>query len=226
MIATTLALMTVLMQVYSYPTAVPLQPTPLPTPMPKQAPSVIVERFTHEGTQVTRLSLFDSRVLVLSIRSGDENMFFRRMTLSDEQLSAFLRVIELNAPSIQSRRFIPNVSGLASESEIMLYWGSSTPLVLRYSSMAMLDAPLSQLVAALNDLEKMVSEVGPYHEQLQAWQPQTGDVVELVTGRFAVVTFIDSAGILTLDHIDSPIVERLTIASIPQVILRVVSEAP
>jgi hypothetical protein len=147
------------------------------------------------------------------------------MTLSDEEMNAFIRVIELNAHALaEKKRFVSSFSGLAGESEINLYWGSSTPLVLRYSSMAMLDVPLSQLVAALNDLEKMVAEVGPYHEQLQTWQPEEGDMVELVTGRFAVVTYVDSAGIITLDHSESPIVERLTIANIPQVILRVVQE--
>lgn len=221
----TLILITILMQVDSFSTPIPPQATPTPTPMPRRAPSAVVERFTIEGAQVSRLSLFDSRVLVLSIRTGNESTFFRRMTLSDEQMNAVIRVIELNAPALdESKRFVPSVSVLASESEINLYRGSSTPLVLRYSSMAMLDAPLSQLVAVLNDLEKMVSEIGPYHEQLQAWQPKEGDLVELVTGRYAVVTFVDSAGIITLDHVDSPIVEKLTIASIPQVILRLVPE--
>jgi hypothetical protein len=226
MMTVTLTLMTILMQVNSYPTPAPLQATPTPTPVPRQAPSAVVERFTREGTQVTRLSLFDSRVLVLSVRNGGESTFFRRMTLSDEQMNAFVRVVELNAPAlVESERFVPNFSSLAGESEINLYWGSSAPIVLRYSSMVMLDAPLSQLVAVLNDLEKMVSEVGPYHEQLQTWQPEEGDLVELVTGRYAVVSFVDSAGIITLDHVNSPIVERLTIAAIPQIILRVVPEA-
>jgi hypothetical protein len=184
-----------------------------------------VERFITDGTEQTRLSLYDSRVVVISIRRGDQRTFFRSMLLEEEEYATLMVAITQSSGGLPpDQSFTRTIDGLPAQAEVILYAGQPQPLRIRYSPMVSLDLSLAQLVAALDDLQGMVSAVGPYHRQLQTWQPKKGDLVELLNGRRARVIRVQDTGVLVLEHENSPLLDVVAMESITQVIHRVITE--
>lgn len=151
---------------------------PAPAEEPPAAPLPVAERMLSHGPRRTRVSLFDNRVAVVAAREGDR-VTVRRLTLYEPEYAAVLRVLEIAAAERPSGRTADRF-GEAAPGEILLsLHHPGAPERITYSPLAVPDLRTQQLLAALDDVERLVSEAPPWADEVRAWEPAVGDRVRL-----------------------------------------------
>jgi hypothetical protein len=186
-----------------------------------QAPVPVVERAVTRGEFVTRVSLFSNRVVVVTTRYGDEMVFSRRITLSNDQYMVYLATFEANARELDERPITSEISTSQAEVALTLHAGLDTPRSITFSPMSGVKLPLASIMAALDDLEHLVFEASPSAEALRTWVPAKGDRVELLNGHFATVVEVWEDGLLFLEYDQTYVREAVPADTRDQVILRV-----
>lgn len=186
-----------------------------------QAPVPVVERTVTRGELATRVSLFSNKVVVVSTRYGDEQVFARHITLPDDQYMVYLATFESDAQLIDERPITSQVSTSHAEVAVTLHAGLDRPRSLTFSPMSGVKLPLARIMAALDDLEHLVFEASPSAEAMRTWEPQRGDRVELLTGSYATVVEVWEDGLLFLEHDHTYVREAVPPDARDRVILRV-----
>jgi hypothetical protein len=206
-------------------------PTPLPTPTPAPVPTPVVsapqpvaERIVTLGQRAVRLSLFDNRVAVVSVREQERQVFFRRLTLGETEYEVYRDALMRDAGAVVGRGRSPGLT-VAAEGLIRVQSRPGSVIEVRYSVGAVLDLVTTRLVATLDDLERRVSETSPSHEELLSWEPAPGDEVELYDGTRATVSEVFENGIIFLAYEETAIIEVVTPEQRSQRIMQVVSGA-
>jgi hypothetical protein len=200
-------------------------PSP-PSPAARvRAPTVVAERLLTVGDTTVRLSLFSNRAAVVSKIERDRQVFFRMLTLTEHEFNVYLVALVRDTAAIG--RFDRSSEGIGgARAVVRLQLTDGDPVEISYRSGEVLDLATARLVATLDDLERRVSETAPFHQQLRDWQPEKGDVVELVTGVRARVSDVRADGSITLEHEGVAIIEDLAEEGRVERIRRVLSEAP
>lgn len=190
---------------------------------PPTIPSPVVERWlTTDGT-VTRMSLFDNRVAVVSIRyPGQEEPAVRRLTLDPGEYEVYATAIERQARAVaeaqrHERREVPRSDGGQGRILVPL---DATTVEVRYSTMEVLDLPRSRLVSAVDDLERRVLESLPGEESLRGWTPEKDELVELLDGRIARIDEVWKDGTIVLEDVHSLVRETV----VPDLRTRVIAK--
>jgi hypothetical protein len=193
---------------------------------PSRVPTAVIERVVNGDRQTVRLTVFDNRVAVVSKQEGGEQVFFRLLTLQVEEYEALREVVVADAPAaaVAALRRGGGVGGARARIRIVMDDGSVGEIP--YTTGSVLDLAGARLVAVLDDLEDQVSEVSEYYEELRAWRPEEGDLVELVTGARARVVEVHADGSVTLAHEDVAIRERVPEDVRSERIRRVVEDSP
>ena len=191
-----------------------------------QAPVPVAERTTTRREVATRVSLFSNRVVVVTVRRGEETDFIRRITLPDDQYMIYLSIIQNSAEELEGDPISSRVDTDNSEVALSLHVGPNAPRSFHFSPMSGVNLPLSKIMGALDDLQLQVFEASPSAEALRTWEPREGDRVELMTGQFATIVEIWDDGMLILRHDVTSIRESVVPGVRDQVILRVVERAP
>jgi hypothetical protein len=186
-----------------------------------QAPVPVVERTVTRGELATRVSLFSNKVVVVTTRYGEEQVFSRRITLPDDQYMVYLGTFEKNARELDERPITSQVSTPNAEVVLILHSGLETPRSIAFSPMSGVKLPLAAIMAALDDLEQLVLEASPSAEAMRTWIPKKGDRVELLNGHFATVVEVWEDGLLFLEHDQTYVREAVPPDTRDQVILRV-----
>jgi len=186
-----------------------------------QAPVPVVERTVTRGELATRVSMFSNKVVVVTTRYGDEQVFARRITLPEDQYMVYLATFEGNAQRLGERPFTSDVSTSNAEVSLVLHAGLDTPRSISFSTMSGVKLPLAAIMAALDDLELMVFEASPSAEAMRTWMPRKGDRVELLNGHFATVVEVWEDGLLFLEYDQTYVREAVPPDTRDQVILRV-----
>lgn len=187
-----------------------------------QVPVPIVERTVTRGELATRVSLFSNKVVVVTTRYGEEQVFARRITLPDDQYMVYLATFESDARELDERPITSQVSTSHAEVVLTLHAGLDTPRLITFSPMSVVKLPLARIMAALDDLELLVIEASPSAEEMRTWEPQEGDRVELLNGLYATVVEVWEDGLLFLEHDKTYVREVVKPDMRDQVILRVV----
>lgn len=186
-----------------------------------QAPVPVVERTVTRGELATRVSLFSNKVVVVTTRYGDEQVFARHITLPDDQYMVYLATFESDAQLIDERPITSQVSTSHAEVALTLHAGLDRSRSLSFSPMSGVKLPLARIMAALDDLEHLVFEASPSAEAMRTWEPERGDRVELLTGSYATVVEVWEDGLLFLEHDHTYVREAVPPDARAQVILRV-----
>ena len=189
-----------------------------------QAPVPIVERTVIQGEVATRVSLFSSRVLVVTVRRGDEQDFMRRITLPENQYMVYLGSFITAAEELDKQPVSSQVDTSEAEVVLSLYVGPDAPRLIRFSPMSIVKLPLARIQGALDDLQLQVLEASPSAEAMRIWEPAKGDRVELMNGITATVVEVWNDGLLILEHDLTYIRESVARDVRDQVILRVLED--
>jgi hypothetical protein len=196
-------------------------PVPTPSPTPVRAPTVVVERIVDAGAQTRRLTLFANRVAVVSLREGERQVLLRRLTLDEEEYIGYLLALERDATKIDQRRSAFSTTGRGGSGVITLAV-SGVQRRLEYRTLDAQDISTARLITTLDDIERRVVESNPAEEELRGWEPQEGDVVELVDGQRATVDRVLDEGMVFLRVEGSPLLEAVAPEHRAQRVLRVV----
>ena len=207
-------------------TIVPLVLAALAITASAQAPVPVVERTVTRREVATRVSLFSNRVVVVTVRRGDEQDFFRRMTLPEDQYMVYLTTFQINANEIGEKPISSQVSTSHAEVVVSLHVGPDAPRIIRFSPMSGVELPLAKIMGALDDLELQVFEASPSAEAMRVWEPKEGDRVELMNGTLATVVEIWDDGLVILEHEQTYVRESVAPHMRDQVILRVLEPEP
>ena len=189
-----------------------------------QAPVPVVERTVTQGDVATRVSLFSNRVLVVTVRRGDEQDFMRRITLPDNEYMVYLGSFQTAAEELDQKPVSSEVNTSQAEVVLSLYVGPDAPRLIRFSPMSILKLPLGRIQGALDDLQLRVLEASPSAEAMRTWEPAKGDRVELMNGITATVVEVWEEGLLILEHDLTYVRESVAPDVRDQVILRVLED--
>jgi len=186
----------------------------------QQVPTALVERHRTINDTATRITLFDNRMAVTTVRVDGKQVFFRQLSLPIEEFDVYLQVLEEVADTAQGepQSFLEDGD---SEVTISLHLQGHSPRTIRFSPLQVLGLDTNRLMVALDDLERRVAETSPSHEALRTWQPHKGDRVELFNGSKATVDEVRDDGVIVLIHDDTSIIEAVQGENASLVILRV-----
>jgi hypothetical protein len=188
------------------------------------APNPLVERTLTVGSRQVRVSFFDNWVVVVSTRLDDQQVLFRKMTLSEDEFVGYLVALQRDAVELGRGDRRDSTESTAGVGIITLYIGPDAPKEIRYSQIAVLNLVTARLVATLDDLERRVLWGEPAAADLEGWNPKRGDRVELRNGVRAEVIEVRQDGALVLEHDDTWINEVVAAGSWQAVVHRVLED--
>jgi len=191
-----------------------------------QAPTPVAERVITRFDTATRVTLFSNHTVVVTIRENGEQGFMRQITLPEEQYMVYLGALVSNANELGQKPVSSVVSSSQAKVELSLHVGKDAPRLLRFSPLAIVSLPLSRITAALDDLESQVLTASPSAQELESWQPQRGDRVQLFNGTYARVAEVMEDGALILEHEETYLREVVPPGIRDRVILHVVDPEP
>ncbi len=170
--------------------------TPAPEPTPTLGPSPVVERLVTMGPRLTRVSLFDNRMAVLSISGKESEPFFRQLTLSEQEYVVYVTAISGDgAIAVGTEEYL--LASWDSKAVVRIYLENGGVREIVYAPASTVGLPLRRILDALDDIERQLVEISPSFEELRHWQPQTGDLVELYDGQRAkVIDILDGTVVL------------------------------
>ena len=217
------AVLLALQTVWVVPTPPPRAPVPVATP---GMPSIVVERIITRPGERTRLSLFSNGIAVVSLRSdGAKPSLFKR-TLDRQDLVAYLIALQDVAGKIRALSSVPDDSGgPAGTITIHLAAGPGPPIDMRYSPLSMMPLAIGRLGSILDDLQAKVLATPPGYDEVSAWTPREGDVVEMTTGQKARVTDINTDGSIVVSYEDVGVTELIPKDERTRRIRRILSRA-
>jgi len=162
-----------------------------------QAPTPVVERSTTHFGRLTRVSLFSNQVVVVAIHSETED-FTHHAHLNADEYMVYLQTLEEAAGTIGNHPVTSDVESRDSISTMALHVGPEAPRLFRYSPLASLNLSLSRISAVVDDLQTRALDSLPGEYEINQWQPEVGDCVELRRGGEACVSRVDEDGTIEL----------------------------
>jgi hypothetical protein len=186
-----------------------------------EAPRPVVERHLQVGDRLTRLSLFDDRVVVVSTSEGGARTAYHQSRLPEWDYREMLR--ELAALEDRARSMnLGDVTLEGTSATIRLSLPGGRLRIIEYSLARYQDPHTAKLVTLLDDLQRRVT-TPPVEEtpDLTAWQPEVGQRVELRTGTFGVVTQVYASGLIVIEEEGSELLGYVTPETRTAIIRRV-----
>ncbi len=170
----------------------------VPVIVAQEVPNVIIERHWFHGDRAVRVTLFDNKMAVTTVREKGNQVFLRQLTLDDGEYEIYIKAFTEVASKVGAEGRGPLVA-IDSGAAVALNLPVFAPSSFSYSPIQVLDLPTARLIAVLDDLQKRVTEVSPSEEALRLWEPAVDDQVELFIGRTATVTEIRENGLLIME---------------------------
>jgi hypothetical protein len=190
-----------------------------------QAPVPVAERVaTHLG-RTTRVSLFSNHVVVVSIRSDSED-YVHRTTLNLDEYMVYLQTLNRAIGEVGDTPVGSDVESRDSVTVLTVYLGPDAPRVFRYSPLSSLNLAVGKIASAMDDLENRALEALPGEYEIQQWQPEIGDCVELRQGGEACVTAISEDGSIVLMRDDIVMTYTVAKENRAEVILKIIEPSP
>ena len=190
-----------------------------------QALVPVAERVaTHLG-RTTRVSLFSNHVVVVSIRSDSED-YVHRTTLNLDEYMVYLQTLNRAIGEVGDTPVGSDVESRDSVTVLTVYLGPDAPRVFRYSPLSSLNLAVGKIASAMDDLENRALEALPGEYEIQQWQPEIGDCVELRQGGEACVTAISEDGSIVLMRDDIVMTYTVAKENRAEVILKIIEPAP
>jgi len=190
------------------------------------APTPVLERFLTVRDREVRTSLFSNGVVVVSGHRDGEQIFFRQITLDDDQFAGYLAAIQRDAAELAEADELPSATGSGGRGVVIIHVDPRGPMQFSYSSMAVYDLATTRLLSTIDDLEQHVMFGPQTGAGTAGWTPRVGDVVKLRSGGLAKVIEVRDGGTLVLEHQSTYINELVPADQIPGVIFEVVERAP
>jgi len=190
-----------------------------------QAPVPVAERVaTHLG-RTTRVSLFSNHVVVVSIHSASED-YVHRTTLNPDEYMVYLQTLNRAIGEVGDTPVGSDVETRDSVTVLTVYLGPDAPRVFRYSPLSSLNLAVGKIASAMDDLETRALEALPGEYEIQQWQPEIGDCVELRQGGEACVTAISEDGSIVLMRDDIVMTYTVAKENRAEVILKIIEPSP
>ena len=186
----------------------------------ERVPEALVERIQTVGETTTRISLFNNRVAVVTMRDQGAQFFFRKWTLGEAEYSVYLKALSSCAHKAGLSNH-EDFDNRAYHARIYLHLSERPSRHFSYSPLQVQDLATSRLTGILDDIQERVSSLPPSAEVLQHWRPKEGDRVELFNGSFAIVDEIRGGGVIVLQYEETSILEVVPYEAWSHVIFRI-----
>jgi hypothetical protein len=190
-----------------------------------QAPVPVAERVSTHFGRTTRVSLFSNHVVVVSIRSDSED-YVHRTTLNLDEYMVYLQTLNRAIAEVGETPVGSDVESRDSVTVLTVHLGPDAPRVFRYSPLSSLNLAVGKIAAAMDDLENRALEALPGEYEIQQWQPEIGECVELRQGGEACITAISEDGTIVLMRDDIVMTYTVAPENRAEVILKIVEPAP
>lgn len=188
---------------------------------PTRVPMVLVERVLTIGRNITRITLFDNRVAVTTVRENGKQVFFRKWTFAETEYQIYLKALAGCVPKAGLTRH-ENVDSPNTIASVSMHLKGMAERSFTYSPFQVQDISSARLISVLDDIQERVRSMPPSAEELQFWQPKEGDRVELYNGSFARVDEVRETGVLVLQHEETSIIEVVPFEAWAKIIFRIV----
>jgi len=187
---------------------------------PTSVPVALVERIQTVGATTTRITLFDNRVAVVTMREDGKQFFFRKWTLGKTEFEVYLRALKtvMNSAGLHRHN---NIDAEDIQARIFLRLPGMEARSFSYSPLQVQDLSTNRLNGILDDIQAKVQDMPPAAEALRRWKPKEGDRIELFSGRTAVVDEVRDNGAIVLQYDDVSILELVPVEARAQVIYRI-----
>ncbi len=189
------------------------------------APRPVAERTLTANGRRTRVALFDNRVAAVSPRADDRLLDLRTMTLDEEVFVAYVSAIARDRDLVATSDD-PTLGAGTAAAEIRVTDSNGVVHVVTYEIARVAALPLARLVAALDDLEAYVLREAPDDPRVETWSPRVGDVVVLKSGARARVREVRDDGVVTFEHLDVALIERVPPGQLARAVSRLEQLAP
>jgi len=183
-------------------------------------PGVLVERIVREDAGQTRITLFDNRVVVVSVRPKEGVPEFRERLLPEGTWSVYRAFFAEEVPRLR-KEIAEGIVPPGDGGTLRLAVPGQAELVVRFSTRRVPGLALGRILATLDDLQKQLLESPRENLDVVRWQPREGDRVELWDGSTAVVSDVRKDGTVVLEHEDSPLIEAMAREELPVRVKRV-----
>ncbi len=164
-----------------------------------RVPSPVAERTLEVRGQSTRVTLFDNRLAVVSMRAGDDNPVVRTLRLSEADFDTWVAILERSMEA-ENDEIESSVQAFDAVCRVRVYVGPDAPYTFEMPPAAAVDRYLRQVLDVLDAIEKQVLEAPAWYEEVTGWQPAVGDRVRLARGNLATVVELVEGGIIVVEH--------------------------
>ncbi len=172
-------------------------------------PNAVIERFVDTAVHRVRVTMFDNRVVVVSVREGEDRVLFRKATLSETEYSIYIAAINEWLPKLSPQDYAASIQGMNASGRLVAAVDADDVIDVNYSPMQAPDQALGRLNAIVDDLQARVMRSHPAEEEMRNWEPRVGDRVELMIGGFAEVIRLRETGVIVLRHDETGVLQEV-----------------
>ena len=116
-------------------------------------PRVVVERHWIHGDRAERITLFDNKMAVTTVREKGVQVFLRQLMLDDGEYEIYLKVFSEVASEAGTGDRDP-LEAIDSGARVTINLPGISPSTFSYSPLQVLDLKTARLVGGLDDLQK------------------------------------------------------------------------
>ncbi len=185
-----------------------------------RAPDVLVERIVRDEAGRTRITLFDNRVVVVSVHPEQGAPEFRERLLPEGEWSVYRAFFAGELPRLR-KEIAEGIVPPGDGGTLRLAVPGQPELVVQFSTRRVPGLALGRILATLDDLQKRLLESPRENLDVVRWNPREGDRVELWDGSTAVVSDVRKNGTVVLEHEGSPLIEAMAREELPVRVKRV-----
>ena len=172
-------------------------------------PNAVIERFVDTAVHQVRVTMFDNRVVVFSVREGEDRVLFRRATLSETEYSIYIDAIREWLPKLSPQDYAASIQGMNASGRLVVAVDADDVIDVRFSPLQASDQALARINAIVDDLQARVMRSYPAEEEMRNWKPRVGDRVELMIGGFAEVIRLREIGVIVLRHDETGVLQEV-----------------
>lgn len=164
-----------------------------------RVPAPVAERTLDVRGQSTRVSLFDNRQAVVSMRSDGGEPIVRTLRLSEAEYAAWVGILERSMASAEDE-IESSVQAFDAVCRVQVHVGPDPPYTFEMPPAAAVDRFLRQVLDVMDLIERQVLEAPEWYEEVTGWEPAVGDRVRLARGPLATVVELVDDGIIVVEH--------------------------
>jgi hypothetical protein len=164
-----------------------------------RVPAPVAERVLEVRGHVSRVTLFDNRLAVVSMRAPGAEPEIHTLRLSEAEYEDWVEILERSMRGAE----VEIESSVTAEDAVIrlqVHVGPDPPYTFEMPPAAGVDRYLRQILDVVDLIERQVLEAPEWYEEVSAWRPRVGDRVRLARGTLGTVIELEEKGVVVVEH--------------------------